>query len=100
VFLSFGHADESGAGTKFNVVYDSREKLERGETTELPGQVPLYPFFPKPVQQAMGAGFGCWFDDGVFDMKPPNGARFLNDTFPHIEPLTIKELLEKAWKRS
>ncbi|KAK4031287.1 isoflavone reductase [Parachaetomium inaequale] len=94
------HWAEEVKGTKFNVAYDSREKLERGEVTELPGQVPLYPFFPKPAQQAMGAGFGRWFEDGVFDMKPANGARFLNDTFPDIEPLTIKELLEKAWKRS
>ncbi|KAK4155293.1 isoflavone reductase [Chaetomidium leptoderma] len=93
----FLHLAEEAKGTKFKVAYDSREKLERGEITELPGQIPLYPFFPKPAQDAIGAAFGLWCEDGVFDHKP---AKFLNETFPEIKPLTAKALLEKAWKKS
>ena len=68
-----------------------------GQTTELPGQVSLYQFFPKPALQSMAAAFGLWFEDGIFDPKP---AKFLNETFPEIKPLKVKELLEKAWKKS
>ncbi len=45
----------------------------------------------------MAAAFGLWFEDGVFDLKP---AKFLNEMLPEIKPLKIKEMLDKAWKRS
>ncbi len=73
------------------------EKLKLGQVTELPSQVPLNNFFPKPAQQAMAATFGLWFENGVFDFKP---AKFLNDTFPEIKPLKVKEMLDRAWKNS
>ncbi|GAB1316920.1 hypothetical protein MFIFM68171_07130 [Madurella fahalii] len=93
----FLHSAEEARGTEFNTVYDSKEKLKLGQITELPGQASLYEFFPKPFLQAVGAAFGLWFDEGVFDLKP---AKFLNETFPEIQPLKVKELLDKAWKKS
>lgn len=33
--------------TKFTVAYDSLEKLQKGQVTELPGHVAVYPFFPR-----------------------------------------------------
>lgn len=84
------------SGTKFNVVYDSVEKLKTGQTTELPAQVPLYKFWPKEAMHAMAATFGLWFEQGVFDLK---GAKFLNDQFPEIKPMTVKQMLDKAWRK-
>ncbi len=70
------------------------EKLKSGQATELPGQIASYAVFPKAMFQAFTATFGLWFDEGICDLKP---ARFLNDQFPEIKPLTAKELLDKAW---
>ncbi|KXX76833.1 Isoflavone reductase IRL [Madurella mycetomatis] len=92
----FLHLAEEAKGTKFDTTYDTKEKLKMGQITELPGQVPLYQFFPKPAMQGMGVAFGLWFEDGVFDPKP---AKFLNGTFPDIQPLKVKELLDKAWNK-
>lgn len=82
--------------TKFNVVYDSLEKLKRGEVTELPAQVASYAYYPKPMSQAAGAAFGLWFENGDFNMKPE---RWLNDLFPEIKPMTVQEVLDTAWKK-
>lgn len=94
----FLHWAEDAKGTKFNVAYDSVEKLKLGQTTELPAQVPSYPFFPKEPQQAMAAAFGLWFEHGICDLKPTKA--FLNETFPDIKPLKVKEMLDKAWKKA
>lgn len=73
------------------------EKLKSGQVTELPGQVPLYQFIPKQVLQGLAAAFGLLFDNGEFDMKPQS---FLNEKFPEIKPLKVKELLDRAWRKS
>ena len=85
------------AGTKFNVVHDSIEKLRRRQVTELPAQVAAYAFVPKEVFQSLAATFGLWFEEGVFDLKPD---RFLNEAFPEIRTMKVKEMLEEAWKTS
>ncbi|KAK1750079.1 hypothetical protein QBC47DRAFT_394567 [Echria macrotheca] len=88
------HAEEA-KGTKFDVVYDSPEKLKAGEISELPAQVQLYQFFPKKLLQGMCAAFGLWFDKGLADLHPE---KFINEDFPDIKPMTVKEMLDKAWK--
>ncbi|KLU84770.1 hypothetical protein MAPG_03806 [Magnaporthiopsis poae ATCC 64411] len=87
---------EDAKGTKFSVVYDSVEKLKTGQTTELPAQVPLYKFWPKEFMNAMAATFGLWFEQGAFDLK---GVKFLNEQLPEIKPMTVKEMLDKAWRK-
>ncbi|KAK4446799.1 isoflavone reductase [Podospora aff. communis PSN243] len=87
---------EEAKGTKFTVTYDSVERMKKGETTELPGQIPLYKYIPKGVMQDYAAIFGLWFDSGAFDLKPE---KFLNETFPEIKPMTAKEMLDKAWRK-
>ncbi|KAF4898137.1 Oxidoreductase BOA1 [Colletotrichum viniferum] len=89
---------EDAKGTKFNVAYDSAEKLKAGQTTELPGQIPAYPFFPKEAYQALAGTFGWWFENGTFDI-PPSGKKTLNELFPEIKAWKVKEILEKAWKK-
>jgi hypothetical protein len=81
---------------KFNVTYDDVTTMKAGQTTELPGQVPMYAFLPKEILQYMIAVHGLWFEEGVYDLKPK---RFLNDDFPQIKPIKVKELLEAAWKK-
>ncbi|KAK0730249.1 hypothetical protein B0H67DRAFT_526937 [Lasiosphaeris hirsuta] len=91
----FLHYAEDAKGTKFNVSYDSVEDLSAGKTTELPSQVPFYQYLPKPILQGMAASFGLWFEKGLFDLKTP---KFLNQDFPDIKPLKVKEMLDQAWR--
>ncbi|KAI8278159.1 hypothetical protein K4K60_006490 [Colletotrichum sp. SAR11_57] len=90
---------EDAKGTKFNVAYDSAEKLKAGQTTELPGQISAYPFFPKEAYQALAGTFGWWFENGTFDI-PPSGKKTLNELFPEIKAWKVKEILDKAWKKA
>jgi len=85
---------EEAKGTEFTVADDSVEKLRLGQTTELPSQVPLYQYIPKSLVQGLTSVFGLWLEQGEFDLKPE---KFLNETFPDIKPMTMKEMLDKAW---
>ncbi|OHW91810.1 NmrA-like family protein [Colletotrichum incanum] len=90
---------EAAKGSKFNITYDSVDKLKTGQVTELPGHIPMYPFFPKEALQGMAAIFGLWFNDGTFDI-PPNGTKTLNEIFPGIKAWTVKDILNTAWKKA
>ena len=46
----------------------------------------------------MAAAFGLWFEYGVCDLKPTKA--FLNETFPEIKPLKVKEMLDQAWRKA
>ncbi|KAF6787294.1 nmra-like family protein [Colletotrichum musicola] len=95
----FLHLAEEAKGTKFAVSYDSVETLKTGHSTELPGQIPAYPFFPKEAYQGMTATFGLWSADGSFDLPSP-GKKTLNEQFPEIKAWTVKAILEAAWKKA
>jgi hypothetical protein len=82
-------------GDKFTVTYDSVEKLQAGEITELRGQVEAYPYFPKEWVQKLFSVFGFWVTEGVFDL-PEDKA--LNRKFPDIKVTTVEEMLNTAWK--
>lgn len=84
---------EEVKGEKIEVVYDGVEMMKKGETTELPAQVPMYQFIPKQFLSGMAAGMGLWFEEGLFDMKP---AKWLDEELG-IEALKVKEMLVKAW---
>lgn len=71
--------------------------MKSGEVSELPGQVPLYSFIPRAFMQHLLSAHGLWFEDGVYNFKP---VRFLNEKFPHIKPITVKEILDQAWKKA
>lgn len=83
-------------GEKFTVFYDSVDKLESGEITELPGQVAAYTYFPKDWTQKLYSVFGLWVTKGVFDFPDH---KVLNHRFPGIRVTTVKEMLDKAWQR-
>jgi hypothetical protein len=90
-------AAEAGKGQKFTVEYDSLDKLKRGEVTELPSHAKSYEMFggrdvAKPMLQGMLTQFAFWQEEGLFKYNKENGT-FLNDVFPDIKALTLKE----AW---
>ncbi|KAH6713224.1 hypothetical protein BKA61DRAFT_608754 [Leptodontidium sp. MPI-SDFR-AT-0119] len=87
---------EKVTGSKFKTSYDSVEKLQRGEVTELPGHVHLYPFFPKPALQGMLAMFSSWFESGAFDFAA-SGGMYLNEKFPEIIPTNIEQVIQEGW---
>lgn len=84
------------AGTKFKVAYDTAEDLKAGNWTDLPGQVAAYSYFPRDQFKGFIVPYSLLLVDGAFDLKPETT---LNDMFPKIKTSTVKELLEKAWKK-
>ncbi|KAJ4320201.1 hypothetical protein N0V84_005986 [Fusarium piperis] len=84
---------EEVTGSSFDVTYDPLEKLQRGETTELPAQqaeLALSPF-PKAFARQLLALLGIWCVTGQYDI-PHDGS--LNAKYPHIKPVTIREALQ------
>ncbi|KAL7934702.1 hypothetical protein V8C35DRAFT_301619 [Trichoderma chlorosporum] len=85
---------EEARGTKFNVVYDSPEKLAKGEITELPSHPAMYPHLPKPAFQALFSMFARWVLDGRLNMPEEKS---LNAKFPEIKTTKLAEIVG-AWK--
>lgn len=70
------------------------EKLEKGEITELPSHVEVYPFFPKPALQGLMAMFGKWMALGRADIPAD---KTLNGKYPEVQPKKIPEIIA-LWK--
>jgi len=81
---------EKAKGTRFDVTYDSVEKLESGQITELPCHNAAYGYFPKKDLQEMFASFGLMFERGVFEVDP---AYALNKKFPDVHARSVDELI-------
>lgn len=81
-------------GCKFDVVYDSVERLRNGEITDLPAHVSAYSFVPKSVLYGIQSKFGLYVAYGLFDL-PEEGS--LNEQFPEIETATVREIIGH-WK--
>ncbi|KAL1599467.1 hypothetical protein SLS60_007270 [Paraconiothyrium brasiliense] len=82
------------AWSKFDVAYDSIEKLCGGEITELPSHVSAYSFIPKSLLCSIQSKFGLYVANGMFDM-PEEGS--LNQIFPEIKTTTVEEIIGH-WK--
>ncbi|KAF5570881.1 isoflavone reductase like P3 [Fusarium pseudocircinatum] len=87
---------EEVTGDKFEITYDSVKLLKSGKVTELPGHIPVYPFFPKEALQPMLAELGVLSDQGGFDFQPE---KTLNSLFPEIKVTTARDALEMACKK-
>ncbi|KAI9839153.1 MAG: hypothetical protein M1819_003146 [Sarea resinae] len=85
---------EEARGSKFTVTYDSVEKLERGEMTELPFHPSWYPRIPKPALQRRYATFGLLTIQGLTHLPEEKS---LNKVFPQIQTKTVEEMVG-AWK--
>ncbi|EON95978.1 putative nmra-like family protein [Phaeoacremonium minimum UCRPA7] len=80
-------------GEKWAVTYDSFEKLEKGEFTELPSHVPLYKSRPKQVLQAVLANYSISVIKGFCDISEDES---LNKVFPDIKTTPVKDAID-AW---
>ncbi|KAH8894584.1 NAD(P)-binding protein [Thozetella sp. PMI_491] len=85
---------EDARGSKFKVTYDSPEKIQKGEVTELPSHVAAYSAYSKELLQGLMAHFGSCLLEGRFDIPAANA---LNSVFPKIQTLKVKEVLE-MWR--
>ena len=87
---------EAAKGVKFDVVYDSIEKLQKGEISELPGHVAMYEALggaaAKPAFQGVLAQLAVWMAEGKIKSERP----LLNELFPDVEPVTVEQALSKA----
>ncbi|KAF6530271.1 hypothetical protein HZS61_001583 [Fusarium oxysporum f. sp. conglutinans] len=90
-------AAEEGKGTKFKVTHDSVEDLERGVVTELPALTLALPHIPIPKDAllAFSAAFGLIFETGGTNF---DDSVALNNRFPDIKPLKIKDAIRAAAK--
>jgi uncharacterized protein YbjT (DUF2867 family) len=85
---------EGLTGSKFTVVHDSLEKLEKGEITLTPTAVRMC----QGNIQAIGlltqqlSVFGGWLAEGRMDLDISLNS--LNNEFPDIEPLTWRKIIE------
>jgi hypothetical protein len=43
------------------------------------------------------SAFGLWFGEGDYNYAPN---KTLNDVFPEIKALKVKDMVNQAWKRS
>ncbi|KAJ5690903.1 hypothetical protein N7462_005295 [Penicillium macrosclerotiorum] len=81
-------------GTKFDVTYDSLDRVRNNEATPLP-QPEGFDYGPEFNKWVTGYMSHVITNDGI---KLPKENR-LNDIFPDIHPISMKEFLIKAWKR-
>ncbi|KAL4879236.1 hypothetical protein BJY04DRAFT_194103 [Aspergillus karnatakaensis] len=86
---------EEARGAKFEVHYDDIEKLNRFEITELPAQRALYDTFPKKAFQWFTSIFERFTADGTTRIAREGS---LNEKFPDIKPLTVRDMLDQYWK--
>lgn len=88
---------ESVRGGKFTVQYDSIEKMQSGQVTELPSHHTIHSSVPKEVLQGGFAHFGIGIERGEFDFDAPKGTKLLNNIFPDIVPMSMETLIREGW---
>ncbi|EXM13152.1 hypothetical protein FoTM2_017067 [Fusarium oxysporum f. sp. vasinfectum] len=90
---------EELTGSKFIVVYDSLEKLEKGEITLTPTAVKMYKGNDQAIRlltQQLSV-FGGWLAEGHMDLDISLNS--LNNEFPDIKPLTCRNIIETYLKK-
>jgi hypothetical protein len=87
-------------GVKFDVSYDSVEKLKEGRVTELPIHVEKYALFggeaAKPFVQATMSLHGLWFTEGDGEYGPGS---YLNEIFSEIKPVSLEDAMHVAFSK-
>jgi hypothetical protein len=74
-------------------VHDSLQDLRAGKITELPANIHLYSFFPKPLLEGILRAFGIAMEEGLLDIK----GDVLNDLLPDVEPMSVDVFLQTYW---
>ncbi|KAL7941064.1 hypothetical protein V8C42DRAFT_361477 [Trichoderma barbatum] len=83
---------EEARGSKFEVTYDSVEKLRSGQITELPGHRAVYDQIPKDYMHKYLSLFGLLVTEGGMDVPVEKA---LNTRFPDIKTVKIKDVVAK-----
>ncbi|OJJ74012.1 hypothetical protein ASPBRDRAFT_74217 [Aspergillus brasiliensis CBS 101740] len=83
------------SGTKFHITYDSKEELEAGNVTELPCYSAVFAAVGKDLSKQLYSQTGLWIINNELDLRP---AGTLNDIFPDIKSMTLREFLELSWR--
>ncbi|EOD50437.1 putative nmra-like family protein [Neofusicoccum parvum UCRNP2] len=86
---------EEARGTKFKVHYEDPEKLERFEVMKLPGHEAAAEIMPWDHLRHFCGVFENWLVQGYYNLPTENT---LNERFPDIKTLTVKEMVEQNWK--
>ncbi|GME61320.1 putative nmra-like family protein [Neofusicoccum parvum] len=86
---------EEARGTKFKVHYEDPEKLERFEVMKLPGHEAAAEIMPWGHLRHFCGVFENWLVQGYYNLPTENT---LNERFPDIKTLTVKEMVEQNWK--
>ncbi|ROW06071.1 hypothetical protein VMCG_04500 [Cytospora schulzeri] len=73
----------------------SMAESAKGQATILPGHASALEYLPQELLQKVNSAFGLWFARGAFNLEPNN---VLNDEFPHIQPMKVKDILTASWK--
>lgn len=81
-------------GEKWDVSYDSVETMEKGKGHLFEQPEGSYEGFSDEELRQMASEFGLMAVNGVMDVTG-NGTR--NAEFPDIKPITIREIVQKAW---
>jgi hypothetical protein len=81
------------AGSKFEVTYDTMDKLEKGQATVLEQPKGSYELPPEALR-GLVTEFSVMALRVNMDVSV-EGLR--NDEFPDIHPITVEELMQKAW---
>ena len=80
------------AGTKFKVSHDEPSALAEGKLTVLPAHETLFKKMPAPFAMRLLSALEYWSTLGDFDF-PEGGS--LNDLFPDIETLKVRDVLQR-----
>ncbi|KAF7169732.1 hypothetical protein CNMCM5623_002384 [Aspergillus felis] len=80
-------------GQKFQVTYDSKESIKDGRVT-IPPMPEGNPYSPEDLQE-MTALVSRLTVAGVFKLPDQNR---LNDRFPDIQPVKMRQFLQDAWR--
>ncbi|KAJ5708233.1 hypothetical protein N7488_008034 [Penicillium malachiteum] len=83
---------EKTTGAKFKVTYDTIEQVNSGDVTIPPS--PSGTDYPEDEMKEMTALVSRLTVNGVFQLPKENR---LNERFPEVRPITVREFMEKYW---
>lgn len=76
------------------MIHDSEADLRAGRVSMLPSYSKMFPL-PEAGIQALLSTAGMWFVNKELDLNPQHA---LNNDFPEIKPMKVKDFLESSWK--
>ena len=76
-----------------DLVHDSLQDLRAGKITELPSNIPLYSFLPKPVLEGILISFAMAMEVGLFNFE----GKSLNEMLPDVKAMSADVFLQNFW---